>query len=63
MQLTKTQFERLPLHDKTDAYFTHPDNLRDGKNRSRGPSVSAQAAFTNNWQQAFAEFVDRLPGR
>jgi hypothetical protein len=55
-----SQFLRLPRHEQTRVYFTHPNNQVTAKNGSRGISMRAQADFHNDWLAALHNFADSL---
>lgn len=61
--LTQSKFSDLSDLQKTEVFFDHDDNMVQGKNRSRGPSVRAQAEWWNNWLSALGEFQNKLPVR
>lgn len=58
--MTSRQFWKLPRAERTQVYFSHDLNTVTNKNGSKGPSMRAQAAFVNNWLQAFFDFSNSL---
>lgn len=62
MKLTSARFDRLTNNEKLNVYLNHEVTRgTQHKNGFPGPSVTAQAALHNDFQQAFYDFSSKLP--